>query len=341
MSDNNQTPRPIIFGFQGLELSPEERSLFADSNPFGFILFKRNISNPDQVRSLIESLRILVGRRNLPVFIDQEGGRVVRLKPPHWRFLPSAQYLVARSGGNVEKACRAIFLNSRILAHELSELLITVNCMPVLDLLLAGSHEVIGDRAYSAEPEHVGEYGRAACDGLLSGGVLPVIKHIPGHGRATADSHESLPFVNARLSELVKEDFVPFRTLAHMPYAMTAHIVFSNIDRERPVTISPLLVSKIIREHIGFKGLLITDDICMSALDGSIVERAQASLFAGCDLVLHCSGILSEMQDLTQEIQRMGESSWEKAQVMQEFYKRKISEFDLSNASKELAELLI
>ena len=191
-------PRPLIFGCEGVILRSEERELFADANPYGFILFDRNINNPSQVRRLTNELRSAVRRPDAPVLVDQEGGRVARLGPPYWRQLPAASQLVSQFGNNIEKACRAVFINSRIIAYELSQLHITVDCMPVLDLATTGGHQVIGDRAYGELPTQVAEFGRAACSGLLKGGVLPVIKHIPGHGRASSDSHVSLPFVQAK-----------------------------------------------------------------------------------------------------------------------------------------------
>lgn len=303
-----------MFGCQGRKLLPRERKLFAECDPFGFILFDRNISSPGQVRALVGELKESVRRKNVPILIDQEGGRVVRLRPPHWPVVPSAKDLISREGGDVERMSRAVFVSSRLVAQELANLQITINCMPVLDLEIDSGHEIIGDRAYAGEPEIVAKCGRSACQGSLDGGVLPVIKHLPGHGRATSDSHVSLPFVRNRLAELVRTDFAPFRALCDMPIGMTAHVVFSDIDPNRPATTSPVVISEIIRGYIGFDGLLLTDDICMSALEGSLSERAKASLLAGCDVVLHCSGVFSEMCELVRNITAMSNASWDRAE---------------------------
>ena len=333
-------PRPLIFGCAGLVLHSEERELFADVNPYGFILFDRNINNPSQVRLLVNELRSAVRRPDAPVLVDQEGGRVARLGPPYWRQPPAAAELVSQLGNNIEKACQAIFINSQIIAHELSELHITVDCMPVLDLATTVGHQVIGERAYGEVPARVAEFGRAACSGLLNGGVLPVIKHIPGHGRAASDSHVSLPFVQAKWEDLAQTDFLPFRALSDMPMAMTAHVVFTAIDPKRPATTSPLVVADVIRGEIGFEGLLMTDDICMSALEGSPIERAEAALAAGCDVVLHCNGQLNEMIEIADGVGAMAKLSWERAMRAAGYQDERVSPIDLAAAKQELARLL-
>ena len=340
MYDPEAKPRPLIFGCAGLTLCSEERNLFADGNPYGFILFDRNIENPAQVRRLVHDLRCAVGRQDAPILIDQEGGRVARLKPPHWWAAPAAGNFELSLGSSEHKAREAIFINSQIVAHELSELGISVDCMPVLDLSIDTAHQVIGNRSYSAEPNRVEEFGRAACLGLLSGGVLPVIKHIPGHGRAPSDSHVSLPVVEARWEELVRTDFVPFKRLSSMPMAMTGHVLYSSIDPRHPATTSPLVIADIIRGEIGFEGLLMTDDICMSALEGSPVERAEEALSAGCDLVLHCNGQFDEMVDISRRIGVMAHSSWNRTVRANEFLEKKVPAFDLALAKRKLAALL-
>lgn len=290
-------PRPVIFGCAGLRLSAAERDFFRDVNPVGFILFGRNIADPPQVRSLVAELRDAVGQADAPVLIDQEGGRVARLRPPHWRDAPPGGRigaLVTASG--IEAACEAARLNSRLLAAELADLGIDVDCAPVADVPVPGAHGIIGDRAYSDDPVVVGKVAHAAAIGLLEGGVIPVIKHIPGHGRARADSHAELPVVEADEATLARTDFAPFRTLAHLPWAMTAHVLYSALDADRPATTSPRIVSEIIRGAIGFDGVLVSDDLSMQALQGDLASRAQAALGAGCDLVLHCTGVLAEMQ---------------------------------------------
>ncbi|HVH81629.1 MAG TPA: beta-N-acetylhexosaminidase [Stellaceae bacterium] len=284
--------RAILFSCAGETLNAEERAFFRDAKPVGFVLFQRNCRDREQVRALIAGFRDCVGRNDAPVLIDQEGGRVARLKPPAWRRHPSAARLAS-----LPEAEEAVGLGARLIADDLSELGVTVDAMPVLDLPVPGADNVIGDRAYGNEPERVATLGRAACEGLLAGGVLPIVKHMPGHGRARVDSHKSLPVVDEDSALLQATDFAPFRALHDMPWAMTAHIVFRAIDARRPATLSPLVIEQVIRTSIGFGGVLVSDDIGMGALGGSYAERSKAVLEAGCDLVLHCSGRLEEMQE--------------------------------------------
>ena len=284
--------RAILFNCAGESLSAEERGFFRDADPVGFILFQRNCRDPEQVRALAAALRDCVGRDDAPVLVDQEGGRVARLKPPEWRRYPAAAQLAA-----LPDADAAVRLGARLIADDLAALGITVDCAPVLDLPVAGADAVIGDRAYGGAPALVARLGRAMCEGLLAGGVLPVVKHIPGHGRARVDSHRALPVVDADAQELAKTDFEPFRALGDMPWAMTAHVVFSTIDTRQPATLSPVVIDKVIRGAIGFDGVLVSDDINMGALAGTIGERVRNTLAAGCDLALHCSGRLGEMRE--------------------------------------------
>jgi beta-N-acetylhexosaminidase len=284
-----------IFGCVGTTLSPSEKAFFQDCDPVGFILFARNIDNPDQVRDLVSDLRESIGRGNALVLIDQEGGRVARLKPPHWRAAPP-QGVFARMDRGVAR--HAAKLNARLLADDLKALGINVDCLPLLDLRFAGAHDIIGDRALGETVERVSSLGRAVCEGLLEGGVLPVVKHLPGHGRARVDSHLELPRVEVDRAVLEETDFAPFRDFADMPLAMTAHIVYGNIDLERPATTSPIVMQKIIREFIGYDGLVMTDDLSMKALGGSIAARTADSLAAGCDVVLHCNGTMDEMEQV-------------------------------------------
>ena len=275
-----------------------ERRLFAEADPLGFILFARNCESPAQLGSLVEALRDAVGRSDAPVLIDQEGGRVARLGPPHWRKPPAAAAFGALAGRGLASARRAVWLNARLIAAELSALGVTVDCAPVVDLALSETHAVIGDRAFSGDPAVVAELGRAFCEGLLAGGVLPVIKHIPGHGRARADSHLELPEVSATRETLRATDWLPFKALADQPWAMTAHLRYSALDARAPATISAKLIGEVIRREIGFDGVLISDDVGMQALEGDLAERGKAALAAGCDLILHCSGVLAEMDRL-------------------------------------------
>jgi beta-N-acetylhexosaminidase len=292
-----KTPRAIVLGCAGERLSSDEIRLFAASDPFGFVLFRRNCRDPDQLRALIGEMRDAVGRADAPVLIDQEGGRVARLQPPHWRRYPTPALIGALPD---PQAAEAAWLGARLIADDLAALGITVDAVPVLDLPVSGADPVIGDRAYGSEPERVARLGRAVCEGMLAGGVLPIIKHIPGHGRAQVDSHRNLPRVDATREMLIASDFAPFRTLSAMPWAMTAHIVYTAIDADAPATFSPAVIDGVIRGHIGFDGVLISDDISMGALEGSLGERTRRALDAGCDLALHCNGVLAEMEEVTE-----------------------------------------
>lgn len=289
-------PRAVIFTCAGPTLSAGERDFFADADPLGFILFADNCSEPGQIRDLVAALRDCVGRADAPVLVDQEGGRVARLKPPHWREAPPARPFGQLAAHDMDAAILAVRLNALLIAAELYDLGINVDCAPVLDVPAPDAHDIIGDRAFSADPETVARLGQACCEGLLAGGVMPVIKHIPGHGRALVDSHHELPVVAAALDELERTDFLPFRALKAQPFAMVAHVVYSAADTERAATISRAVTDGVIRRDIGFEGLLISDDISMEALAGSPEERARAVLDGGCDVALHCSGKLDEMK---------------------------------------------
>jgi beta-N-acetylhexosaminidase len=290
------TASACIFGCAATALTPTEQAFFRDLRPWGFILFKRNVESPGQVRALIDSLRACVDRPDAPVLIDQEGGRVQRLGPPHWNRYPPGRAYGTLPGNDPLLRREVTRLGARLLAHDLAELGINVDCVPVLDVPVPGAHDVIGDRAYGTTPQEVAYLGRAAAEGLIAGGVLPVIKHIPGHGRAGADSHQALPVVEAPYAELDARDFTPFRMLSDMPMAMSAHVVYTAIDRKRPATTSRKAIRQVIRGAIGFDGLLMTDDLSMKALSGSFAERSRAALAAGCDVLLHCNGDMDEMK---------------------------------------------
>lgn len=294
------TTRAFIAGCSGLELTPDESAFFRDAAPWGFILFKRNVVSPDQVRALCHALRETVGREDAPILIDQEGGRVQRMGPPHWPKYPPGQAYGRVSPDDPVVRRELTRLGARLIAHDLLSVGINVDCLPVLDVPVPGAHDVIGDRAYGRDPETVAVLGRAAAEGLLAGGVLPVIKHIPGHGRAFADSHLSLPVLDTPRAELERHDFAPFRILADMPLAMTAHVVYTAVDAERPATTSPKVMAEIVRGHIGYDGLVMSDDLSMQALSGSLRERAEASFAAGCDVGLHCNGKLDEMRQVAE-----------------------------------------
>ena len=286
--------RAVIFGCAGTRLSREEAQLFACAQPWGAILFARNIANPVQVTALVASIRAATGRV-LPVLIDQEGGRVQRMAPPHWRGWMPALDQADRASDPV----RAMYLRGRLIAAELQDVGIDVNCAPLADIARPETHVILRNRCYGSDVASVVARARAMSEGLRDGGVLPVLKHIPGHGRARLDSHLALPRVDAARADLAMQDFAPFRALADLPLGMSAHLVYADIDPARPATISARMI-RLIREEIGFGGLLMTDDISMQALEGPVSARAEAALAAGCDLVLHCNGDLDEMRVLAE-----------------------------------------
>jgi beta-N-acetylhexosaminidase len=293
--------RAFITGVSGLELSAAEREFIRGERPWGFILFKRNVETADQVTSLVQELRNCVGEADAPVLIDQEGGRVARLGPPHWPVYPPGATFGALYDHEPELGLQAARLSSRLIAADLNDLGINVDCLPLADVPVAGADAVIGNRAYGTEPAKVAAIARAVTEGLEQGGVLPVLKHIPGHGRATADSHFRLPTVDTPREELERTDFAAFRPLADLPMAMTAHVVFSALDPAQPATTSATIIRQVIRGEIGFQGLLMSDDVSMNALAGSIAERTRAIVQAGCDMILHCNGKLDEMRDVARE----------------------------------------
>jgi beta-N-acetylhexosaminidase len=291
-------PAAVIFGLAGPALTADERRLFACADPLGFILFRRNCQAPDQVRALVADLRRLVGRGDAPVLIDQEGGRVQRLAPPHWRAAPAAAAFGRLHRLDPLAAREAAYLQGRLLAAELADLCISHDCWPLLDVPQPDADGIIGDRAFASDPRVVAGLAAAAAEGLLAGGVLPIVKHIPGHGRATLDSHLALPVVEATAEALAAVDLVPFQALAAMPWAMTAHVVFTAHDPAQPATTSAAVIGQVIRRHIGFRGVLVSDDLCMRALSGTPAARATAALAAGCDVLLHCSGDPAEMAEI-------------------------------------------
>lgn len=286
--------RAFITGLEGLTVSPNERAFLREARPWGLIIFKRNVSGPDQVAELTQSFREIVGAE-APVLVDQEGGRVQRLGPPHWRAYPPGARYGQLYDRQPEVGIAAARLAGHLIAADLRPLGIDVDCLPIADVPAAGGDPVIGDRAYGTEPGKVARIAKAIAEGLKAGGVLPVLKHLPGHGRATTDSHHNLPVVNTDRATLEATDFSAFRPLAGLPLGMTAHVVFSAIDPIAPATTSVTMVRQVIRGFIGFQGLLMSDDVSMNALSGSIAERSRDALAAGCDVVLHCNGDLREM----------------------------------------------
>ena len=301
-SNDISSSNAVIFGCSKGVLNSEEKSFFTDVSPTGFILFERNCQNPDQVRRLVSELLDCVGNSRAPILIDQEGGRVQRLKPPQWRDAPAAKVFKELAKLDLGLAIEAVRLNAQLIAAELIDIGITVNCAPVLDIPKPGSHEIIGDRALGDDFQTVSALGLAAAEGFLSLGIIPVIKHIPGHGRAKADSHIDLPVLDASIKDLELVDFQPFKSLNHMPWAMTAHVVYSSIDKRLPATNSTTIIENIVRKTIGFDGVLVSDDLSMKALVGSMDERARNALSAGCDIVLHCCGKMTEMKSVAQGV---------------------------------------
>ncbi len=331
--------KAFITGVQGTSLTGDERDFMDHEHPWGMILFARNIDNPRQVHRLVDDFREAVGRGDAPVLIDQEGGRVQRLRPPHWENYANGWTLGEFWRRDKASGEELIRLHSRLIAHDLNGLGINVDCLPVLDVPVKGSHDVIGDRAYSRDPEEVATIGRLACDGLLQGGVLPVIKHIPGHGRAFADSHKELPEVGASHEELSARDFAPFKALNDMPMAMTAHVRYLALDRDRPATTSPRVMAEIIRGEIGFDGLVMSDDLSMEALQGDFGERTQSCFAAGCDVVLHCNGKMREMDEIASVCPVLEGIGFERAEAaMQRIIEPE--EFDVDAARARYREIL-
>jgi len=324
------TRSAAIYGCSGHRLTAEEKAFFADVRPWGFIVFRRNVDSPEQMRALTDEMRDCIGDANAPVLIDQEGGRVQRLGPPHWpKYPPAEAYLKAT---NDPLAARELArLGGRLMAHDLKAVGVNVDCAPVLDTPVPGAHDIIGDRAYGRDPATVAMLGRAAAEGLLAGGVLPVIKHMPGHGRAFADTHKELPTVHADLATLDAWDFAPFRALSDMPIGMTAHIVFTAIDRKHPATQSKKAI-RMIRERLGFGGLLLSDDLVMNALSGTLTERAEKSLKAGCDLVIHWNGDMAEMRQVAEGVGPLKGKAGKRAEAALARIVREVEPLDVHEA---------
>ncbi len=299
---------PAIFGIAGLELSADERAFFRDADPAGYILFGRNVQSRAQVRALTDALRALHGRERTFICIDQEGGRVARMKPPEWLAFPPGEAFDRLYDRAPASAIEAVRANAQALGLDLAEAGISVDCLPLLDVRHPGAHDVIGDRALGSEPMRVAALGRAVLQGLAAAGVAGVIKHMPGHGRANADSHKALPTVTASEEEL-ERDLEPFRTLADTPIGMTAHVLFTAWDAENPATQSPFVVGEIIRKRIGFDGLLLTDDLDMEALSGSVPERAARAIAAGCDIALNCWAKMDDMIGIAEALPAMTEAA--------------------------------
>jgi beta-N-acetylhexosaminidase len=328
--------RAFVCGCLSTRLSAEELAFVRETQPWGLILFRRNVESREQLRALTAEFRAAVGRDDAPVLMDQEGGRVQRLAPPNWPAYPAAASFDAELGGSrAEEAAR---LTMRLMAHDLREVGVTIDCAPDLDVADEATHAVIGTRAYSRDPARVAALGRAAMAGLTAGGVAPVIKHIPGHGRARVDSHLELPVVGASRAELAR-DFAPFRALSDAPAAMTAHVVYTAIDRERPATTSPTVLGEIVRGEFGFDGLLFSDDLSMKALGGPFDQRARAAFAAGVDIALHCVGDMAEARAVAEAAPALAGKSLQRAQAVLGIIAAGPDDFDLDAGRARLAEL--
>jgi beta-N-acetylhexosaminidase len=328
-----------IYGLSGLEISKDERAFFLEARPFGFILFQRNCASRQQARRLTDDLRAVTGRSSLPILIDQEGGRVQRLKAPEWPDRPPMAVFGRLYAKDPARASEAARLNAGLIAADLTEIGVSVDCVPCLDVPVAGAHDIIGDRAFAADPVVVARLGRAVAEAMLDAGILPVIKHIPGHGRAGVDTHEALPRVSAPRAELARTDFAPFKALSDMALAMTAHVVFDAIDADACATLSRKLIQEIIREEIGFDGLLMSDDLNMKALTGTLANRAESALEAGCDIALHCNGKLAEMIELAAVVPELSGRSLARARGAERCIGAGSSAL-AANAARRLQELM-
>jgi beta-N-acetylhexosaminidase len=333
------TRRAFITGVSGKVLTPEEIRFVSEARPWGLILFARNVGSPGDVAALCAAFRDAIGDADAPVLIDQEGGRVQRLKPPTWPQYPSASVIGRVDAVDPEAGRRAAWLKARLIGDDLHRLGIDVDCAPALDLLLPGASDVIGERAFSGEPGTVIRLASAAMEGFLDAGVLPTIKHMPGQGRGPVDSHFHLPVVDAPLDELIATDFLPFRALRHCPFGMTGHVVYSAIDAAAPTTHSPRVISRIIRRHMGFDGALMTDDLGMKALGGTFRERTEKAIAAGVDLALHCSGIMTEMLEVAEGSPLLAGDAARRCEAALLARRRPVA-FDRRAAEAEFADLL-
>lgn len=332
--------RALIVGLADTWLRPGEGRFLNEVCPAGLILFSRNVEAPDQLRKLISDAREAIGSPDCLVALDQEGGRVQRLRPPHWTELPAAARYGDLFATNARKAKRALALATRLCAAELRDVGINTNCAPCLDLPVDGAHDVIGDRAYGRELSHVVDLGRIVAKTNMEAGVLPVIKHMPGHGRAQVDSHKALPIVETEIDELVATDFATFRALRDLPAAMMAHVVYTSVDAKMPATTSASVIGSIVRDAIGFDSLLLTDDLSMSALRGEVGERALAARTAGCDLALHCNGNLDEMKAVADQTGNLSGRSLERFLAACAIVRKDLSSPDIDELRAQVSEFL-
>jgi beta-N-acetylhexosaminidase len=332
--------KAFIIGLSGPKLTDAEREFIRAERPWGFILFRRNIETPAQVTALTTEARQVLGEADAPILVDQEGGRVQRFRPPHWPLYPAGAAFGQLYDIDPALGLKAARLSARLIADDLTEVGVNVDCLPLADVPIPGANDVIGDRAYGAEPAKVAAIASAVTEGLEQGGILPILKHIPGHGRAMADSHLSLPKVDTPKDELERIDFAAFKPLADLPMAMTAHVVFSAIDPAHPATTSATMIERVIRGLIGFRGLLMSDDVGMHALAGSFAERTRGLLAAGCDMVLHCSGVMDEMRAIARETPELSGKPLARAKAALASRKAPTKPFDRMAAREELDELI-
>lgn len=336
MAHSSLSCRAFVSGCSGHRLTSEERDFFKSTSPWGLILFKRNVLEPIQIKELISEFREVVGRSDAPVLIDQEGGRVQRLGPPHWRRYPAAQRYLEAARGDLSKAEELTCLGARLIAHDLHELGFTIDCAPALDLGFEGRTDAIGDRTFARDPRDIIRLGRAFAEGLSTGGILPAIKHMPGHGRAVVDSHKLLPKVEVPIPELIESDFLPFRELSDLPIGLTAHILFPHVDPDAPATLSRIVVQDVIRGLIGFDGLLLSDDISMEALQGDFRSRAAAFFAAGGDIALHCNGDLAEAEGVAAASPLVKDKTLERVERAFSWLKTEPEPFDPVDAAAKL-----
>ena len=331
----------VIFGCSGLELTASEKHLFSEIKPWGFILFARNLESPRQTKALVDSLKQAIGREDAVILIDQEGGRVSRLPETFWRVPPSPTCFAQLYQRDPQAALRAMQLNYSLIGHDLKSLGINVNCAPMVDIPQPNASTIVTERAYGDTSEAVIALAKAVISGLKEARVAPVVKHAPGHGRATSDSHHFLPTVNAAQETLMHSDFEPFKALSNESMFMSAHIVFDQIDAKNPATQSPTIIQTVIREHIGFDGLLMTDDINMKALSGHVTERALSALSAGCDIALHCNGDFNEMVQLSEIIPALSGKSLKRALEAEKLAFAPALSFDIKQTQDELDTLMM
>jgi beta-N-acetylhexosaminidase len=330
----------VILGCKGLRLSPSEKAFFRDLMPWGFILFARNIESKKQIRALVNDFKDALGCDDITVLIDQEGGRVSRLTEPTWRHPPAPTIFPALYTSNPEAALEAAYLNYRLIAHDLKDVGVNVDCAPMLDVPVAGAHDIVVERALGTDVQTVCKVGRAVIDGLIDGGVAPVIKHGPGHGRAVVDSHLSLPRASASHAELSATDFAPFKTFNKEAMLMTAHVIYEDLDAEAPATVSPAIIEGVLRKECGFDGLIMTDDLNMNALSGSLEERCHASLAAGCDMLLQCNGVMDDMLQVARSAIPLEGAALRRADIAAKLAFQPAKAFDVEAALSRLESLL-